>query len=157
MPKQNKINISTSLSKGIIGIAGEYFVAAELSRRGYMASITLRNNDSIDIHASNLTASKIFSIQVKTSQHTKKSWPLGAKAEKLYSENLYYVFVNLKGIYERPDYYIVPSKDVARQVRQAHQKWLDSPGKRGQKRKDSSIRTFSDKDGRYLERWDLLK
>jgi hypothetical protein len=42
------------LSKGITGIAGEYFVAAELSLRGYMASFTLRNNDSIDIHASKL-------------------------------------------------------------------------------------------------------
>jgi hypothetical protein len=41
------------LSNGLTGIAGEYFVAAELSLRGFMASVTLRNNDSIDIHASN--------------------------------------------------------------------------------------------------------
>ena len=37
------------LSNGLTGIAGEYFVAAELSLRGFMASVTLRNNESIDI------------------------------------------------------------------------------------------------------------
>ena len=46
--------IMEKLTSGLTGIAGEYYVAAELSRRGFMASITLRNNDSIDIHASHL-------------------------------------------------------------------------------------------------------
>lgn len=64
------------LSKGITGIAGEYFVAGELSRRGFMVSITLRNNDSIDIHASKLSENKIFAIQVKTNQHGKRLWLL---------------------------------------------------------------------------------
>lgn len=40
------------LSTGLSGVAGEYFVAAELSRRGYIASITLRNTRGIDILAS---------------------------------------------------------------------------------------------------------
>jgi hypothetical protein len=35
-----------------VGVAGEYFVAAELSLRGYIASITLRNTRGIDIIAS---------------------------------------------------------------------------------------------------------
>jgi len=67
------------LSKGITGIAGEYFVAAELSRRGFMASITLRNNDSIDIHASNPITNKIYANQVKTSQNSSFKWPVGMK------------------------------------------------------------------------------
>ena len=37
------------LSKILSGVSGEYFVAAELSRRGYIASITLRNSRGIDI------------------------------------------------------------------------------------------------------------
>ena len=37
------------LSAGLSGIAGEYYVAAELSRKGFMASIMLRNNDTVDI------------------------------------------------------------------------------------------------------------
>jgi hypothetical protein len=31
-------------SSQLTGVAGEYFVAAELSRRGFIASITMRNS-----------------------------------------------------------------------------------------------------------------
>lgn len=145
------------LSKGITGIAGEYFVAAELSRRGYMASITLRNNDRIDIHASNLIDNKIFGIQVKTSQMPGRKWPMSQKAENSTSENLFYVFVSFKNIEERPEYFIVPSKDVAIHLIADHKKWKSTPGKKGQAHNDTAMRKFSDKDGKYLERWDLLK
>jgi len=37
----------------LVGVAGEYFVAAELSSLGYIASITLRNTKGIDILATN--------------------------------------------------------------------------------------------------------
>ncbi|GAB3545176.1 hypothetical protein [Spirosoma fluminis] len=144
------------LSAGLTGIAGEYFVAAELSRRGFMASITLRNNDSIDIHASRLDDNKMFAIQVKTTQVRRRQWPLSAKAEKQFSQNHFYVFVNLKGLDERPDYFIVPSAVVAQSTRDSHQLWLDTPGKQGQVHNDNSMRVFSDKEGEYLERWDLL-
>jgi len=35
------------LSNILGGVSGEYFVAAELSRRGYIASITLRNKGEL--------------------------------------------------------------------------------------------------------------
>ena len=54
------------LPKTLVGVSGEYFVAAELSRRGYIASITLRNTRGIDILAANKDASKSVGIQVKT-------------------------------------------------------------------------------------------
>jgi hypothetical protein len=37
----------------LAGVAGECFVAAELSRRGFIASITLRNTRDIDIVVTN--------------------------------------------------------------------------------------------------------
>ena len=152
-----KINIPEKLSKGITGIAGEYFVAGELSRRGYMASITLRNNDSIDIHASNLVDNKIFGIQVKTTQNSGRKWPMSHKAENLISPNLFYVFVAFKNIDERPEYFIVPSKDVAKYVKEDHEKWFSTPGKKGQPHNETKMRKFTDSLGKYLERWDLLK
>lgn len=36
------------LSSVLSGVAGEYYVAAELSKRGYIASITLRNTKGVD-------------------------------------------------------------------------------------------------------------
>lgn len=144
------------LSKGLTGIAGEYFVAGELSRRGIMASITLRNNDSIDIHASSGDGKHLVAIQVKTNQTGRRSWALGAKSETLKAVNLYYIFVALKGENERADYFIVPSEIVAKRIKAVHTKWLNTPGKKGQAHKDNSIRTFFDDSGEFLERWDLL-
>jgi hypothetical protein len=72
------------------------------------------------------------------------------------SPNHFYVFVHLKGIDERPDYFIVPSAVVARTTRESHQLWLDTPGKQGQAHNDNSMRVFSDQAGDYLEKWDLL-
>ena len=47
-------------SSQLAGVAGEYFVAGELSRRGFIASITMRNTRDIkisDTHAEgNMTA-----------------------------------------------------------------------------------------------------
>jgi hypothetical protein len=145
------------LSNGLTGIAGEYFVAAELSLRGFMASVTLRNNDSIDIHASKLDYKhKMFSIQVKTSQTKTRKWILNKKAEISNSDSHFYIFVLLKGKLERPDYFIIPSKTLANIVKEGHENWLNTPGKNGQTHKDTDIRQFDDKDGEYLERWDLL-
>ena len=70
------------LSKQLSGIAGEYYVAAELSRRGYLAAITLRNSDGVDILASNESGEKTFSVQVKTTQN-KRKWILGKKWKKI--------------------------------------------------------------------------
>ena len=144
------------LPKGIAGIAGEYFVAAELSRRGFMASVTLRNNDSVDIHASKLSNNKIFAIQVKTSQSGNRVWILNKKTESMKAENLFYVFVSLKGELERAEYFIVPSTIVADTVKAEHAAWLAKPGKKGQAHNDNDNRIFSDKEGLYLERWKLL-
>jgi hypothetical protein len=41
------------INSQLAGVSGEYFVAAELSRRGFIASITMRNTRGIDILAIN--------------------------------------------------------------------------------------------------------
>jgi hypothetical protein len=56
------------LSSGQSGVAGEYFVAAELGRRGYVASLTLRNTRGIDILESNRNATKSVGIPVMATQ-----------------------------------------------------------------------------------------
>ncbi len=145
------------LTSGLTGIAGEYYVAAELSRRGFMASITLRNNDSIDIHASSIESKKLFAIQVKTTKSTSARWILNTKAEKNFDDKHFYVFVNLKELDKRPDFYIVSSLVVAERVRLSHASWLNNPGKKGQAHNDSSMRIFEDKTGEFLERWGLLE
>src|SRR5262245_60002796 len=81
----------------LVGVSGEYFVAAELSRRGYAASITLRNMRSVDILAANSDATRSVVIQVKTNSKKNKKWIMNKKEETIQSNSLFYVFVNLKG------------------------------------------------------------
>jgi hypothetical protein len=143
-------------SNTLTGVAGEYYVAAELSNRGYIASITLRHTRGVDILASNENATKQVAIQVKTSSMPKKVWMLNEKAEEYFGDSLFYVFVDLKGETQRPDFFIVPSKIVAKYVRQSHIEWLNTPGRGGRKRNDSQMRRFRDPAGQYLEKWELL-
>jgi len=137
------------------GVAGEYLAAGELSRRGYIASITLRNSKGVDILATNGKATKSVAIQVKTSYGNSTSWILGQKAEDYYAYNLYYIFVNLN-FGEAPDYFIIPSKVVANTIKAYYKEWLKTPGRKGQKHRENPMRTFKDKEKRYLNRWDLL-
>jgi len=140
------------------GVAGEYLVAGELSKRGIIASITLRNTKGMDILASNSDASKSVGIQVKTTIYPRREYPqwmLGEKAEDYFSDTLFYVFVLLKNGEERPDFYIVPSKVVAEQTKKNHQEYLNKGLARGVNLKAVG-RRFHDKDKKFLERWDLL-
>ena len=78
------------------------------------------------------------------------------KAERYFDEKHFYVFVSLKSLIERPDFYVVPSIVVAERTKLSHTSWLNNPGKKGQAHNDSSMRIFEDKTGEFLERWDLL-
>jgi hypothetical protein len=143
------------LTHGLSGVAGEYFVAGELSRLGYIASITLRNTRGIDILVTNADASKSAGIQVKTNQGKQKKWVLRGKAESLYSKSLFYVFVNLNGL-DQPTYHVVPSRIVAEHCRRSHAEWLAAPGRMGQARNDSDMRNFFDFGDKYLNAWSVL-
>ena len=155
MTNPNEID-AKDLTSTLSGVAGEYFVAAELSRRGYIASITLRNSKGVDVLCSSANATKSVGIQVKTSKYSESKWLLNKKSEDYYANNLFYVFVKLNYNQKSPDYFIVPSKVVATATREGHKKWLDTPGKKGQKHNDSSMRVFGDKEGEYCGRWELL-
>jgi hypothetical protein len=137
------------------GITGEYLVAAELSRRGYVATLTLRNTRGIDILASNSDATRSVGIQVKTAQSLKPAWVMNKKAEADLAENLLYVLVCLppEG---SPTFYVVPRQVVAKYVRESHAEWLKTPGRQGQAHEDTDMRQYKDLAHDYKDRWDLL-
>ena len=155
-PRKKPDSPSIKLSSGLVGTAGEYLVAGELSRRGWIASLTIRNARGVDILVSDGDAKRSAGIQVKTSRGGKPSWPLNKKvANPNTADNLFFVFVLLNGL-NAPAYYVVPKKDVAHYVYHGHREWLRTPGTKGQQRNDTDMRQFDDPDGQYLGRWDLL-
>ena len=149
--------MSKKLETTLVGVAGEYLVAGELSLRGYIASITLRNSRGIDIIASNAEGTKSVSLQVKTNSNGGKSWMLSKKAEDYFSDNHYYIFVALSKVNERPSFHIVPSQEVAEVTSASHAHWLKGKKSDGSRRKDTPMRKFNDHENMYLEAWHLLE
>jgi len=159
------------IDTAIVGAAGEHLVLSRLLARQVLASKAPFNAYMADILVNPTDKGKPLLIQVKTrsgGRPTKKKtrsgkepikkWPMGKKHEAMAASNLFYCFVDLSG--EHPSVYVIPSKLVARKLKTGHQDWLKTPGKRGQKHNDNSMRAIETRDGwmdKYLERWDLLK
>lgn len=141
------------MKKGIIGVAGEYFVAAELSQLGIITTLTLKNTPSIDILATNLENGKFVNIQVKTmSIQNKEGWRLSKKDEDVSNiKNYYYILCNLQGTGNHPEYYVFPQKILAKCIYEDHRTWLSSPKRDGGKRKDTDMRCFDP----YRREWQL--
>lgn len=94
-------------------LAGEYFVAAELYRRGFSVGMTIGNAKAIDLFVN--IENKTLSIQVKAIRNKKSvGWPI--MKDKVFDEILY-VFVNLND-QEIPDYYIATGKEAREKVKQ---------------------------------------
>lgn len=156
----NENALDKSDKNNTIGVSGEYFVMSELTRRGYVASLTSKNTKAIDLLVSNKEGNMLASIQVKTCNNVKqKTWKMSDKVVNNVSPNLYYIFVNLNEG-ETPSFYIVPSKYVARRVTQDYNTWFNTPGKKGQHHNETNMRTFSfiDQDEAYQfkDAWFLL-
>ena len=139
----------------LIGVAGEYYVAAELSRRGYIASLTSKNTKGIDMLVSNQKGDKSASIQIKTNSTGLRNWILNKKSEDEYNDKMFYVFVALKEN-DNPMYFVVKSGTVADYIKEKHNSWLMTPGRNGHHRNDTNMRKFDLFDDTYRDAWHML-
>ena len=157
----------------VLGAAGEHYVMCQLLRRGLIAALAPAGVPNTDIVVTDDVGDRLCAVQVKTRQEkgTDGGWHMGAKHEKIFSDALFYAFVDFgKNASEFPNCFIVPSSVVASVIRRGHEKWLEAPGKSGQQRKDSDFRRFLpdyEKMGidigcgtgwleEYRENWDLI-
>jgi hypothetical protein len=144
---------------GLTGTAGEYHVAAELSRRGWLATVTIKNSPGTDVLAQKLEPpSRLVAIQTKTTSKGNARYLLKDSEERL-SDRLdeWFVFVALREITERPDFYVVPRNVVACRLYSDYQNWIHSPGRGGRQRNPTTTRDLDVVQiVGYRERWDLL-
>lgn len=103
------------ITRNNTGLSGEYFVAAELYRRGWSVGMTIGNAKAVDIFAEK--GYKRIAIQVKAI-YKKKNVGFPIMRDKV-RESCFYIFVNLNadkmGI---PDYYICTSDEARQKVKQ---------------------------------------
>lgn len=155
------------MDKTQTGLAGEYYALAQLTQRGLVATLTLGNTKGIDILVTNQDLNKLYKVEVKTSS-TKPgkaklfgdgvflSWTMSKKHEHADDSNLIYCFIKLREVTELPQFFIVPSKDVAEYVRWQHQYWLST----NESRMDSNMRQFRipvEDPKRYEGNWALFE
>lgn len=120
-------------------LAGEYFVAAELYRRGYSVAITLGNAKAIDMFAER--GARTVNIQVKAIRDKKSiGWPI---MRDRIEDGILYVFVCLNEAGALPDYFVC-SPDEAR-------------GKTAQYATRGIIDLRKLKSPEYQERWDKIE
>jgi hypothetical protein len=119
-------------------LAGEYFVAAELYRRGYSVAITLGNAKAIDLFAER--DAKAVNIQVKAIRNKKSvGWPL---MEDRIVDDVLYIFVCLNDPGISPEYFICTTKEARAKTAQYATRGIIDLNKL--------------RDDQYRQRWDKI-
>lgn len=151
--------MNKKISNNLVGTAGEYYVCAELCKRGYLALITPKNNPLFDIIATNKDGSKTISIQVKTrSVHNNQGWKLGKDITvKKNNHNLFIILVNLLEN-DPPEFYIYEYDILAEIVNKNYEKYINTPKRDGSKKKDVDFRWhdtkyFTEDDRKIKNNW----
>ena len=155
--------------KSLVGAAGEHLVLSRLLARGLLASQAPRGTRKADILVNPLDGGRPVLIQVKTTSgsKTRVGWHMNVKHESIKDKDLFYCFVNLGE--DNPQVYVIPASVVAKVIKTGHEKWLKTPGAKGQKHNDTDMRRIKNDYGmdiksapagwmdKYLEKWELLR
>jgi hypothetical protein len=101
----------------LTGMQAVFLVAAELSARGFIVTTTSRNAMGADLLVTDPHCQRTWSIQVKANRKPASFWLVGEKSLTTQSPSHVYVFVNLRPADGKHEYYIAPSRSVARRVK----------------------------------------
>jgi len=150
---QTKKTITTD--KNAVSLAGEFAVLSQLALQNYDANMTLGHTKGVDILVSDPRSRRMLRLEVKTKLRTSDrdvaiskifgtvlgGWMMSEKHEATVDPSLFYCFVIIWQRTKESQFFIVPSKVVARYVKKEHQLWLAT--KRGAKKvNDNKMRTF---------------
>lgn len=130
------------------------------------------NAPNTDILCSNEKGTKFVHIQVKTFRPNDRTCSVGKKAERYYGDDFFWVLGGIPEPYPEDKeqtfkYFIIPSKEMSRNVQEIFEIWVNTPGMKGQKHdKETKIRALRLPSGSnlngwdispYLNRWDLIQ
>ena len=154
--------MAKNISNNLVGIAGEYFVCAELCRLGFLALLTPKNNPLYDVVIANVAGTKTVALQVKTrSIRNKQGWKLGCDiTEKKSNPNLFVALVELKAT-GAPDIWIYEYDVLAEHVEKQFNTYIVKKKKDGKDRKDPGfrwhdLRSFNKDDHARKNDWNII-
>lgn len=143
-----------------VGRAGEYFVVAELNKRGAFAVPFAGNMPKIDIIACNSDESRTVYLQVKT-KRSGKSWHSSIVGSEPMTpqtgEMKFWVFVDLGSLGQYPRFWIAPDWWIKNDIYNAHQAYLGKHGGKRVENPDSKHHAIDESRLKeWLENWDIL-
>ena len=149
----------------LIGNAGEYYVVAELLKRDVIAALAPRNTPSFDILATK--GNHTIRIRVKTKSQEYQVWQWSAKRDGTIFRDLsrdgdFTILVDLAMETKELKFYIIPTYKIDSWLKDDFDKWLQTPGKKGQQRSQTNPKrnlnedTYSKKLSICLNKWDDL-
>lgn len=141
-----------------VGRAGEFFVAAEIHRRGGYAVTFAGNMPGIDILASDVDHARQVTLQVKT--RTAGTWHarVPRDAEQglaVPDESSFWAFVDLSR--NQPEYYFAPRSWMRNDIYETHKAFLTRHGGTRPRAPESPHHAITRaRIEQWHNRWDLL-
>jgi hypothetical protein len=131
------------------GNTGEFYVLAELSRRGWIAAQTPRNSRAYDILARKHDWQIGIRVKTKTSDSRIFQWNAKEDGEIFLGLGArdFCVLVEIPEGEAYPLFYIVPTETVRDWLIKDFSVWLSTPGARGQQRSAGNKRRLFYLDG----------
>ena len=149
----------------LIGNAGEYYVMAELLKRGIIAALAPRNAPSFDILATR--KNQTVKIRVKTKSQEYPIWQYSAKKDGSIFRDLsknrdFTVLVDLAMATKDLKFYIVSTYRINKWLNKDFEDWVNTPGKNNRphnpenKKRNLSQEKYAQELGKCLDKWEKL-
>ncbi len=149
----------------LVGNAGEFYVVAELLKRGAIAALAPRNSPSFDIFATK--ENKGVRIRVKTKSEEYDDWQWMAKKDgkifrALLEHDDFTVLVNLTNETKDLQFFILPTHTLDMWLSDDFSRWVSTCGKNNRlhdpKNKKRCIKysKYKDRLQDYWDNWDML-
>jgi hypothetical protein len=149
----------------LIGNAGEFYVAAELLKRGIIAALAPRNAPSLDIIAAKGT--RTARIRVKTKSGSYDDWQWVTKKDGSLFRDIapigdFTALVDLTEDTRDLAFYVVPTHVVNKWLTDDFDTWVKTPGRNGRphdpsnKKRNLNFTKHEELLRPYLSAWDSI-
>jgi len=154
-PKKRRHGIPAQIS----GMAGVYYVAYELSRRGCIALPTNRNVAGFDMVVSSQNGLNHAFLQIKTVQNKANFWLLNRPVpDYMRNSNLaFYVFVRFDKKQDKVECFVASAKEVAKQADHHVREFYKTHSRKTEPSTWTYWWEIPKVKEAYLSRWDKLK